>query len=86
MADAPIQIGNEQVVREVRELAALTRMSEADAVAEAVRSELQRVRREMTVEERIRAVDEIVKRFAALPIIGPMLTDDDLYDEEGLPR
>jgi hypothetical protein len=31
-------------------------------------------------------VDEIVERFKALPTIGPMLTDDDLYDEWGLPK
>jgi len=30
-------------------------------------------------------VAQIQKEIAALPIIGPLLTDADIYDEEGLP-
>jgi hypothetical protein len=86
MDDAPIQIGNEQVVREVRELAALTGVSEIDAVAEAVRLELARAKRSLSIEERLRAVEEAVREFNEAPIVGPMLTDDDFYDEDGFPR
>ena len=38
------------------------------------------------LERRIAAARETVRRFQALPIVGPLLTDDDLYDEHGLPK
>jgi len=37
-------------------------------------------------DRRRRAVEEIVAHFNSLPIVGPLLTDDDLYDEHGLPK
>jgi hypothetical protein len=41
---------------------------------------------EAEVERRIAAARDIVARFNALPVVGPLLTDEDLYDEEGLPK
>ncbi len=86
MTDAPIQIRKEAVVRDIRELANLTGRPITEAVAAAVRSELERTRRLSGIEERRRAVDDIVKRFNELPRVGPILTDDDLYDEDGMPK
>jgi len=83
----PIQIRNEDVVRDIRELAALKHRPITEAVAEAVRTELVRARRVATPEaEREREIDEILARVRALPRTGKDLTDDDLYDEDGLPR
>ena len=86
MTDAPVQIRKETVVRDIRELAALTGKPITEAVASAVRSELERTRRLSDIEERRRAVHDIVERLHQLPIVGPMLTDEDLYDEDGMPK
>lgn len=52
------------------------------AVREALTEALDRTR--LTPEEKIRRMTEIAQRVAAIP--GPYLTDDDLYDERGLPK
>ncbi|HEV2365378.1 MAG TPA: type II toxin-antitoxin system VapB family antitoxin [Caulobacteraceae bacterium] len=92
MTDAPIQIRKPEVVRKIRELALATGRPITDSVADAVDRELRRVRAEWMEEEagrarrRERAMQATVARFQALPRIGPPLTDEDLYDEDGLPR
>ena len=83
---APIQIKKGDVTRDIRELAALKRKPITEAVAEAVRAELERERRNCDIDERRRKIREIVEAFHRLPRVGPMLTDDDLYDENGLPK
>ena len=83
----PIQIRNEEVARDIRELASLRRKPLTEAVAEAVRTELVRARRASTPRaERERKIDEILARVRALPRRGQPLTDDDLYDADGLPH
>ncbi|MFL5297023.1 MAG: type II toxin-antitoxin system VapB family antitoxin [Phenylobacterium sp.] len=82
----PIQIRNDEIARDIRELADLTGKPITDAVGEAVRERLERVRRLSTVEGRRREVDRILARVAALPRTGHKFTDDDLYDENGLPK
>ena len=83
----PIQIRREQVVRNIRELAELTHQPITDAVDAAVRSELFRARRRMIPEqERDRRIDEVMARIRALPRTGNVLTDADLYDDDGFPR
>ncbi len=86
MTTAPIQIRNEDAVRDIRELAALTGRPITETVAAAVRTELQRARRGGNIEQRRRAIEDAVRRFKEAPVIGPLLTDDDLYDEDGFPR
>lgn len=86
MTATPIQIRKDDVVRDIRELAELKRRPITEVVAMAVRAELERTRRVDNIEERRRRVDEIVERFNSLPVIGPELTDEDLYDEDGMPR
>jgi hypothetical protein len=88
MRHQPVQIRNDEVVRDIRELAELTGKPITDAVAAAVRSELVRARRRAasSPDQRRRAVEDAVRRFEQAPTIGPMLSDDDLYDEFGLPR
>ncbi|HZL00349.1 MAG TPA: type II toxin-antitoxin system VapB family antitoxin [Caulobacteraceae bacterium] len=88
MNDAPIQIRNPEVVRAIRALAQKTGRPITETVATAVDAELKR-RDVLGDEERkrkLRAMRDIVARIQQLPIIGPDLTDDDLYDEDGLPK
>ena len=82
----PIQIRKEQVVRDIRKLAEITGRPITDAVAAAVRSELDRAQRADDVEARRKRIRELVDRVSRLPIVGPELTDADLYDEDGMPR
>jgi hypothetical protein len=77
-----------RATRAIRELAAKKGQPISEAVADAVQAELARLDevREREVERRIANVRAIVARFRALPKLGPPLTDDDLYDKDGLPR
>ena len=83
-----IEIGNPEVVRDIRLLAEIMHQPIDDVVAELVREKLGKAQRsrEAIVAERLRRVAEIRAEIAALPIIGEALTDADLYDEGGLPR
>ena len=88
MNDAPIQIRNPEVVRAIRQLARHTGRPITQVVAEAVNAQMQRVGKVSPQERdrKLRAIREAVARFHDLPVVGPLLTDEDLYDEDGLPR
>jgi hypothetical protein len=88
MTDAPIQIRKPSVVRAIRDLAERTGQPITEAVGAAVDAALAKesVRDEAEYERRLAAIQEISRSFRELPIVGPILTDDDLYDEEGLPK
>lgn len=86
--NAPVQIRKPNVVERLRELARLEGKSITDLVDEMVRERDERLvaRREAEIEAKLAAVEEIVAHFNSLPVVGPLLTDDDLYDEDGLPK
>ncbi|MBR7621341.1 type II toxin-antitoxin system VapB family antitoxin [Phenylobacterium sp. 20VBR1] len=84
--NASIKISRDDVVRDIRELAAITGQTLTEAVAIAVRTELLDAHHRNEIDRRRRAVDEILRRFREAPVIGPVLTDDDFYDEDGLPK
>jgi hypothetical protein len=86
--NAPVQIRKAATVERLRRLAAAEGKSITDLVDEMVRERDQRLTavREADMERRLAAARETVRRFQALPVVGPLPTDDDLYDEEGLPR
>jgi hypothetical protein len=88
MNDTPIQIRNPKIVRAIRELAAKTGRPISEAVGEVVLAELARRQTadQEGYESRLAGVREISRKFRELPVIGPRLTDNDLYDEYGLPR
>jgi hypothetical protein len=88
MKSAPIQIRNDAVVRDIRELSALIGEPITETVARAVGEKLERERRSKALarERQNREIDALIKRVKQLPIVGPELTDDDLYDEDGMPR
>ncbi|VXA91179.1 type II toxin-antitoxin system VapB family antitoxin [Brevundimonas sp. G8] len=86
--NAPVQIRKPEVAERLRELARLEGKSITDLVEDMVRERDERLasRREAEIEAKLAAVEEIVREFNALPILGPLLTDDDIYDENGLPK
>lgn len=86
--NAPVQIRKPEVTERLRELARLEGKSITDLVDEMVRERDERLvaSREAAIQAKIAAVEEIVREFNALPILGALLTDDDIYDENGLPK
>ncbi len=84
----PIQIRNPEVVRDLRALAKRLNKPITELVGELVRERAAKATRlsEGEIERRRKAVAEILGRVDALPVVGPLLTDDDLYDENGLPK
>jgi antitoxin VapB len=84
-----LNIKNEETHRLVRELAELTGESQTEAVTEAVRERLARVRntterRQERIEETLAMGREIASRMP--PEWRTMDVDDYLYDENGLPK
>ena len=74
-------------MRNIRELADLTRQPLTDVIDAAVANELRRARRRLTPsQERERRIDAVLARIDALPRTGQTLMDDDLYDQDGFPR
>lgn len=86
--NAPVQIRKSDTVERLRRLASLEGKTITELVDEMVRERDRQyeLRRENDIEARRQAVEEIVAHFNSLPIIGPLLTDDDFYDEDGLPK
>jgi hypothetical protein len=86
--NAPVQIRKPETVERLRRLAALEGKSITELVDEMVRERDERIlaANEAEVQRKIAAAREIVRHFQSLPIVGPLLTDDDLYDEDGLPK
>lgn len=82
----PIQIRNDDAVREVREAAAMTGLSITSVVAKGARLVADEARKASSIEKRRREVDRLLAEFRALPKTGKTLTDDDLYDEDGFPK
>jgi hypothetical protein len=86
--NAPVQIRKAETVERLRRLAALEGKTITELVDEMVRERDQRMaaEREADIAERRRGVEEAVRRFNALPVVGLLLSDDDFYDEDGLPK
>ena len=99
MGAPQLNIKDAETTRLVRELAELTGETQTEAVRKALRERLQREKAERethaarTAEEKrrefervwpkIRKIQERVRRAG---LTENMLTDDDLYDENGLPK
>jgi len=86
--NAPVQIRKADTVERLRRLASLEGKTITELVDEMVRERDRHyeVRRENDIAARRQAIEEIVTHFNSLPIVGPLLTDDDFYDEDGLPK
>jgi hypothetical protein len=88
MTDAPIQIRNPEVVRDIRALAERLGLSMTDVVADAVRRLLAEEDARDGAARHARAtwLAEVLAAIDALPHDGRPLSDDEIYDESGLPR
>jgi hypothetical protein len=86
--NAPVQIRKADTVERLRRLAHLEGKSITELVDEMVRERDDRrtADKEADIERRLKEVREIVAHFNSLPVVGPLLTDDDFYDEDGLPK
>jgi hypothetical protein len=85
---SPIQIKRPDVAEEIRLLADLMGVSITDAIGDAVRGRLaiERVKADAKLQKRRKALDSALLEIRSLPVIGPALTDDDLYDDDGMPK
>ena len=86
--NAPIQIRRPDVAADVRTLSDLMGVSMTDAIANAVRAQLaiERVKADSKLLRRKRAAEKTLAELRRLPAVGPAITDEDLYDENGLPK
>ena len=84
----PIQIKRADVADDIRSLAALTGTSITDAIANAVRGQLaiEQVKADAKLRKRRKEAAKILAELRRLPVTGPLLSDDDLYDATGLPK
>ncbi|MGA2893636.1 MAG: type II toxin-antitoxin system VapB family antitoxin [Xanthobacteraceae bacterium] len=99
MGTPQLNIKDAETTRLARELAELTGESQTEAVRTSLRERLQREKAEREAHSRRSAEDarrefekawpkiqEIQEEVRRLGLIENMLTDDDLYDENGLPK
>ena len=86
--NAPVQIRKPDVAERLRNMALREGLSITDLIDQMAREREARPdeARRAEIERKIAAVNEIVREFNALPVLGPLLTDDDIYDEDGLPK
>ena len=82
-----INIRNAETERLAAELALLTGRTKTEAVTEAIRDRLERMRRERSGRSLADELDEIGRRCAKLPLRDGRPADEILgYDEHGVPR
>ena len=99
MGTPQLNIKDAEATRLVRELIELTGETQTEAVRKALRERLERQKAEhetraaRTAEEKRREfetvwakIQKIQERVRRLGLAENMLTDDDLYDENGLPK
>ena len=80
-----LSIRDAETDKMARELAGITGETITDAVSKALEERLSKVRRNSNIEVRKARINELLK-IANENMISPPLSDDDLYDESGLPR
>ncbi len=85
---APIQIRREDVANDIRALAELMKVSITDAVAEAVRVKLESQKAKLAAERAAQweEADRLLQEIRRMPRVASPWTDEDLYDEDGLPK
>jgi antitoxin VapB len=83
----PLNIRNEETEQLATVLAQLTGETKTEAVTQALRERLQRVRRARTKRRLADDLDEIALHCSTLPVRDPRSADEIMaYDEHGLPR
>jgi antitoxin VapB len=82
-----LNIRNSETERLAETLAQLTGETKTEAVTQALRDRLARLRRERIRRRLADELDEIATHCARLPVLDSRLPDEILgYDENGLPR
>ena len=86
--NAPVQIRKPDVAERLRSMALREGLSITDLVDQMAREREDRINetRRAEIDRKMAVVNEIVREFNALPVLGPLLTDDDIYDEDGFPK
>lgn len=82
-----LNIRNSETEKLAETLARLTGETKTEAVTQALRDRLARLRRERTQKRLADELDEIALHCAQLPVLDPRTPDEIIgYDEHGLPR
>jgi len=81
-----LNIKNRETHKLVQSLAKKTGETFTEAVTTAVRERLERLERERRVDDRVRDVMAISRRFSKLLKGKKIDIDSELYDENGLPK
>jgi antitoxin VapB len=82
-----LNIRNPETEKLAEALAKLTGETKTEAVTQALRDRLARLRRERTRRRLADELDEIATHCARLPVLDPRTPEEILgYDEHGLPR
>lgn len=82
-----LNIRNAEAEKLAEALAKLTGETKTEAVTQALRDRLARLRRERTRRRLADELDEIALHCARLPVLDPRTPEEILgYDEHGLPR
>lgn len=82
--NAPVQIRHPETAEALRALARKEGKTITAFVQDLLREH--ELARNEDFQHRLAAIREIQRRVAALPRLEPWPTDDDFYDEQGLPR
>ncbi len=83
----PLNIRNEETEKLAAALAKLTGETKTEAVTQALRERIERVRRSRTRKRLADELDEIALHCSSLPVRDPRSADEIMgYDEHGLPR
>ncbi len=82
-----LNIRNAETERLAAELALMTGRTKTEAVTEAIRDRLERLRRERSGRSLADELDDIGRRCAKLPVLDERSAEEILgYDEHGVPR
>ena len=83
----PLSIKNPETEKLAREISKETGESLTDAITNALRDRLQRIRGRRHAKNLIQEVDDILRRVDALPVLDDRSEEEILgYDSQGLPR
>jgi antitoxin VapB len=83
-----LSIKNDEVEGKVRRLAEATGLGVTEAIDQAVTEKLARLDKvkEADIQAKLKALDAIIDKYGPFPPLDQKAIDEELYDENGLPR